>query len=48
GLRGVEGKLNNENFVSRAKPEVVAQAREKLKELTEQLQAVQNHISQLG
>ncbi len=48
GLRGVEGKLNNENFVSRANPEVVAQTREKLKELTEQLQAVQNHISQLG
>jgi valyl-tRNA synthetase len=48
GLRGVEGKLNNENFISRAKPEVVAQAREKQKELNEQLQAIENHIAQLG
>ncbi len=47
-LKPVQGKLNNENFVSRAKPEVVAQARERLKELTEQLETVQQHLSELG
>ena len=43
----VEAKLANENFVSRAKPEVVARAREKLAELTEQLGAVEKHLSEL-
>ncbi len=47
-LKPVQGKLNNENFVSRAKPEVVAQARERLEELTEQLETVQQHLSELG
>jgi valyl-tRNA synthetase len=47
GLNGVQGKLNNENFTTRAKPEVVAQAKEKLKELTEQLQTIQKHLSEL-
>ncbi|MFC1676341.1 valine--tRNA ligase [Planctomycetota bacterium] len=44
---GVEAKLSNENFVSRAKPEVVDQARKKLAELTEQLQTIDKHLSQL-
>jgi len=43
----VEAKLANENFVSRAKPEVVAQAREKLVQLTEQLNTVDRHLSEL-
>ena len=42
-----EAKLNNENFVSRAKPEVVAQARQKLAEATEQLEAVKKHLLEL-
>jgi len=42
-----EAKLSNENFVSRAKPEVVAQARQKLAEATEQLEAVQKHLLEL-
>lgn len=46
--RAVEGKLSNENFVTRAKPEVVAQAREKLAQLQEQLQAVDKHLAELG
>jgi len=46
--KGVEGKLNNENFVARAKPEVVAQAREKFQQLQEQLQAVEKHLAELG
>jgi valyl-tRNA synthetase len=43
----VEAKLNNENFVKKAKPEVVAQARDKLAELTEQLHAVEGHLTEL-
>ncbi len=46
--KAVEGKLANENFVTRAKPEVVAQARERLAQLQEQLQAVEMHLAELG
>jgi valyl-tRNA synthetase len=46
-IKGVEGKLNNENFVTRAKPEVVTQAREKLLQLQEQLRAVEEHLAEL-
>ena len=46
--KAVEGKLSNENFVTRAKPQVVAQAREKLTQLQEQLQAVEKHLAELG
>jgi valyl-tRNA synthetase len=45
--KGVEGKLGNANFVAKAKPEVVAQAREKLQQLQEQLQAVERHLAEL-
>ncbi|MBN1360541.1 MAG: valine--tRNA ligase [Sedimentisphaerales bacterium] len=45
--KGVEGKLANENFVTRAKPEVVAQARERSQQLQEQLQAVEKHLAEL-
>jgi valyl-tRNA synthetase len=43
----VAAKLGNENFVTRAKPDVVAQAREKLVQLTEQLEAIERHLSEL-
>lgn len=46
-LKGTEGKLANENFVSRAKPEVVDQARVKLRELKEQLAAVERNLKEL-
>jgi len=46
-LRGVRAKLENPNFVERAKPEVVAQARQREVELTEQLQAVESHLAEL-
>jgi valyl-tRNA synthetase len=46
--KGVEGKLSNENFVSRAKPEVVAQTKEKLAEYTEQLRAIEKHLAELN
>ncbi len=44
----VEAKLNNENFVTKAKPEVVAQAKKKLVELSEQLATVEKHLSELN
>jgi valyl-tRNA synthetase len=46
--KGVEAKLKNENFVSKAKPQVVQQAREKLNQLAEQLQMVEKHLSELN
>ena len=45
---GTEAKLGNENFVSRAKPEVVAQARARLAELSEQLETLEKHLGELG
>lgn len=45
---GVDRKLANENFVTKAKPEVVAQARERLQQLQEQLQAIETHLAELG
>ncbi|MBN1972944.1 MAG: valine--tRNA ligase, partial [Sedimentisphaerales bacterium] len=45
--QAAEAKLANENFVSKARPEVVAQAREKLSQLTEQLETVMKHLSEL-
>ncbi|MCD4831246.1 MAG: valine--tRNA ligase [Anaerohalosphaeraceae bacterium] len=47
-IKSSEGKLSNENFVSRAKPEVVAAARDKLAELKEQLAAVEKNIADLN
>jgi valyl-tRNA synthetase len=46
--KGVEGKLGNANFVAKAKPEVVTQAREKLQQLQDQLQAVEKHLAELN
>jgi valyl-tRNA synthetase len=45
--KAVEARLNNENFVNKAKPQVVAQARDKLVELTEQLKTLEKHLSEL-
>jgi valyl-tRNA synthetase len=44
---GVERKLANENFVAKAKPEVVAQARERLAQFQEQLRAVKTLRAEL-
>ncbi len=43
----VEAKLGNENFVNKAKPQIVAQARDKLAQLIEQLNTVEKHLSEL-
>ena len=48
GIKPLEGKLGNENFMNRAKPEVVEQSRQKLNELQEQLAAVEKLLSELG
>ena len=48
GIKPLQGKLGNENFVTRAKPEVVEQARQRLKELTEQLEAVDKLLAELS
>jgi valyl-tRNA synthetase len=45
--RAVEAKLNNEDFVNKAKTEVVAQAKDRLSELTEQLKTIKRHLSEL-
>jgi valyl-tRNA synthetase len=47
GKKAVEAKLSNENFVNKAKPQVVAQARNRLAELSEQLKTVEKHLSEL-
>jgi valyl-tRNA synthetase len=45
--KSTEARLANENFISKAKPEVVVQAKDKLAELTEQLAAIEKHLSEL-
>ncbi|MFQ5771062.1 MAG: class I tRNA ligase family protein, partial [bacterium] len=44
----VKAKLADKNFLTKAKPEVVARARDRLAELTEQLKAVEKHLSELS
>ena len=46
-LKPLQVKLNNKNFINKAKPQVVKQAEEKLKQLTEQLQTIDKHLSEL-
>ena len=43
----LRAKLNNDNFINRAKPEVVQQAKTKLKELVTQAEAIEKHLSEL-
>ncbi|MHC4105359.1 MAG: class I tRNA ligase family protein, partial [Planctomycetota bacterium] len=45
--KALEAKLGNENFITKAKPQVVAQAKDKLAELTEQLKTIEKHLSEL-
>jgi valyl-tRNA synthetase len=45
--KALEAKLTNENFVAKAKPQVVAQARDRMAELAEQLKTVEKHLSEL-
>ncbi len=45
--KSTEARLANKNFTSKAKPEVVAGARENLAKLTEQLKAIEKHLAEL-
>jgi valyl-tRNA synthetase len=45
--KAAAAKLNNQNFVTKAKPEVVAQARERLAQLTEQLETIEKNLAEL-
>ncbi len=47
GVKANEAKLNNENFVSRAKPEVVEQTKKRLAELKQQLAVVEENLDEL-
>jgi valyl-tRNA synthetase len=45
--KAVEEKLANENFVAKARPQVVKQAKEKLSELAKQLKTIEKHLREL-
>ncbi len=47
GIKPIEGKLANENFLTKAKPEVVESSRQRLAELKDQLAAVEKLIDDL-
>jgi valyl-tRNA synthetase len=47
GIKPMEAKLANENFVNRAKPEVVEMTRQKHKELTDQLESIEKLLADL-
>ena len=44
----LEAKLNNEDFITKAKPHVVTRARQRLAQLSEQLGTVEKHLSELN
>jgi len=45
--KAVEAKLGNEDFVTKAKPQVVARAKDKLAQLSEQLKTVEKNLLEL-
>ena len=47
-MRGVEAKLQNENFVNRAKPEVVQRERQRYEQLQGQLAVVEKNLAALS
>jgi valyl-tRNA synthetase len=48
GIAGIEGKLGNESFVKRAKPEVVEGERQRLEALKRDLQTVQEALKAIS
>ncbi len=46
-MKPVQAKLNNEKFITRAKKEVVERTRQKYAELSEQLEAIKKHVTEL-
>jgi len=47
-IKSAQAKLNNENFVNRAKPEVVQRERDRLEQFLEQLETVQKNLADMG
>jgi len=47
GVRGIEAKLGNEKFLTRAKPEIVQRERERLGQLQDQLATVEKNLEDL-
>jgi valyl-tRNA synthetase len=47
GKKSAEGKLSNENFVNKAKPEIVQRTKDQLKQLNQQLAKLEELIAQL-
>ena len=47
GIKPIEAKLANENFTTRAKPEIVEASRQRLAELNEQLAAVEKLLAEI-
>ena len=47
-IERVRQKLSNENFVNRAKPEVVQQQRDRLIQLEEQFSTLEKNVADLG
>jgi len=47
-LRGVEGKLGNQNFVTKAKPEVVERERQRADEIKERIERLERALKDLG
>jgi len=45
--KAVEAKLNNENFLQKAKPQVVTQAKDRLDQLSKELETVEKHLAEL-
>jgi valyl-tRNA synthetase len=46
-IQASQARLSNADFVNKAKPQVVAQAREKLALLTEQMETINKHLAEL-
>ncbi|OPZ95777.1 MAG: Valine--tRNA ligase [Planctomycetes bacterium ADurb.Bin412] len=47
-IQSVAGKLKNENFITRANPEVVQRERDRLQQLQEQLDMIQSNLNVLA
>ena len=47
GVKANETKLANENFISRAKPEVVQQTKDRLNEFKQRLEAIEKNLAEL-
>jgi valyl-tRNA synthetase len=45
--KAVEAKLTNENFLQKAKPQVVTQAKDRLAQLSKELETVEKHLAEL-